>query len=163
MAMREESERREAQVQRAVGDLERRTLAKIPGDIAKLVYLCSTRDHNTGRYHHDGLSVIFGPDVADDALAKCHQNTFQALLYKSLSQIVESLQRYFDSTGQPRDRILQVWQKLQAYHVLIPAACDSLSAEFFVSNIRIALVVLDHRDQGRPSHLEPARVLPQRL
>ena len=90
-------------VQKAVRDLESRTLAKIPGDIAKLVYLCSTRDYNTGRYYHDGLNVFFGPEVANAALARCHENTFQVLLYKSLSQIVDSLQRYFEATGQPRD------------------------------------------------------------
>jgi hypothetical protein len=161
--MSELSDRQQAQLQKAIRDLEGRTLAKIPGDIAKLVYLCSTRDYNTGRYNHDGLSVVFGPEMADAALAQCHQKTFQAVLYKSLSQIVDSLERYFDSTGQPRDRILQTWQKLQAYHVLIPAACDALSAEFFLSNVKIALKVLDHRDQGRPSDLETERVLPQSL
>ena len=159
--MPELSERQEAHVQKAVRDLESRTLGKIPGDIAKLVYLCSTRDYNTGRYYHDGLSMIFGPDVADAALGRCHEKTFQALLRKSLAQIVDSLQRYFEATGQPRERILQVWQKLQAYHVLIPAGCDALSAEFFLSNIKIALAVLNHRDQGRPSDLEAVRVLPQ--
>jgi hypothetical protein len=151
------------QVQKAVRDRESRTLAKIPGDIAKLVYLCSTRDYNTGRYYHDGLNVFFGAEVANRALAKCHENTFQVLLYKSLSQIVDSLQRYFEATGQPREQILQVWQKLQAYHVLIPAGCDSLSAEFFLSNIKIALAMLNQRDRGRPPDLEPARVLPPRL
>ena len=92
------------QVQKAVRDLESRTLTKIPGDIAKLVYLCSTRDYNTGRYHHDGLTVCFGAEVANRALARCHENTFQVLLYKSLSQIVDSLERYFEATGQPGTR-----------------------------------------------------------
>ena len=72
-------------------------------------------------------------------------------------------ERYFEATGQPRDQILQVWQKLQAYHVLIPAGCDSLSAEFFLSNIKIALAMLNQRDRGQPPNLEPARVLPQPL
>ncbi len=157
------SEHQQTQLQKAIRDLEGRTLAKIPGDIAKLVYLCSTRDYNTGRYNHDGLSMTFGPEVADAALARCHEKTFQGVLHKSLAQIVASLERYFESTGQPRDRILQMWRKLQAYHVLVPAACDSLSAEFFLSNIKIALAVLDHRDQGRPSDLETAQVLPQPL
>jgi hypothetical protein len=148
-------------VQKAVRDLEGRTLTKIPGDIAKLVYLCSTRDYNTGRYYHDGLSIFFGAEVANAALARCHDSTFQVLLYKSLSQIVDSLARYFEATGQPRDHVLQVWQKLQAYHVLIPAGCDSLSAEFFLSNIKIALAMLNQRDRGKPPNLEPARVLPQ--
>ena len=153
----------DTQVQKAVRDLESRTLAKIPGDIAKMVYLCSTRDYNTGRYHHDGLSMVFGPEVANAALAQCHENTFQVLLYKSLSQIVDSLRRYFEATGQPPDKILQVWQKLQAYHVLIPAGCDSLSAEFFLSNIKIALAMLNQRDRGQRPNLEPARALPQPL
>jgi|SRR5581483_5538566 len=159
--MPELSDRQQAQLQKAIRDLEGRTLARIPGDIARLVYLCSTRDHNTGRYNHDGLCMMFGPDVTDAALARCHEKTFQAVLYKSLEQVVDCLQRYFEATGQPRDRILQMWQKLQAYHVLIPEACDPLSAEFFLSNIKIALAVLNHRDQGRPSGLEAARVLPQ--
>jgi len=159
MAVPELSDRQEADVKKAVRDVESRTLAKIPGDIAKLVYLCSTRDHNTGRYYHDGLSMTFGRDVADEALARCHDNTFKKLLYKSLAEMVDSLESYFDATGQPRERILHNWQKLQAYHVLIPALCDSLSAELFVSNIRIALAVLNHRD--RPSGLEAVRALPQ--
>ena len=157
--MSEPLDRKNASLQKAVRDLESRTLSRIPGDIARLVYLCSTRDHNTGQYHHDGLGMRFGADVADAALSRCHEKTFQAVVHKSLAQIVESLESYFDATGQPRDRILQVWQKLQAYHVLIPADCDALSAEFFLSNIRIALAVLNHRDQGRPSDLEGAQVL----
>jgi hypothetical protein len=161
MAGSELSERREAHVQKAVRDLEGRTLSKISGDIAKLVYLCSTRDHNTGRYYHDGLSMVFGREVADAALSRCHEKTFQSLLYQSLADMVKSLECYFESTGQPRDRILHNWQKLQAYHVLIPAACDALSAEFFVSNIKIALAILNHRD--RPLGLEAPRALPQML
>ena len=129
------SDHTEARIQTAVRDLEARTLAHLPGDIAKLVYLCSMRDYNTGRYYHDGLSMVFGADVAESALARCHERTFQTLVRRSLSQIVGSLQRYFQSTGQPRERIVQVWQKLQAYRVLIPAGCDSLSAELFQSNI----------------------------
>jgi len=149
------------QIRAAIRDLENRTLARVPGDVAKLVYLCSTRDYNSGRYHHDGLSMRFGSDAANTALARCHEDVFRLLLYCSLRELVESLQLYIQASGVPRDRILRVWQNLQAYHVLIPAGCDPLSADLFLSNIKLALALLEHRDQARRTAPEQAPVEPQ--
>lgn len=157
------AEHTEARIQKAVRDLERRTLAGMPGDIARLVYLCSTRDYNTGRYHHDGLTMTYSAEAADTALARCHEKTFQTLVRTNLTQIVESLHCYFETTRQPREKVLRVWQRLQAYHVLIPATCDDLSAELFMSNVKIALAILSHRHSGKVSDLEAARALPQPL
>ena len=42
-------------VQAAYDDLLNRSLSKISCDLARLIYLASTRDYNTGTYHHDGL------------------------------------------------------------------------------------------------------------
>ena len=36
-------------MQQAYDDLQRRSLSKIPGDLARLIYLASTREYNTGR------------------------------------------------------------------------------------------------------------------
>src|SRR5436190_1559634 len=54
-------------VEDALRDLRNRTLAKLDGDLARLVYLASTRDYNTGRYAHDGLSFRFSESVAETA------------------------------------------------------------------------------------------------
>ena len=47
----------------ALNDLQGHTLRGIPGEIARLVYLASTRDYNTGRYYHDGLVFRFTEEV----------------------------------------------------------------------------------------------------
>ncbi len=148
----------EEQIEKAVRDLENRTLARINGDFARLVYLCSTRDYNTGRYHHAGLSVRFGETAADTALAHCHAEIFRRLLYAGMRELVDALQAYIQSSGVERERVLKVWQRLQAYHVLVPSACDPLSVDLFLSNVKLALAVLEHRDRAIPAEqaAEPA-------
>ncbi len=51
-------------VKEAYDDLLRRSLSKIRGDLARLIYLASTRDYNTGKYHHDGLAARFQAEIA---------------------------------------------------------------------------------------------------
>ena len=126
----------------AVQDLEERTLAGLNGDLTRLVYLSSTRDYNTGEYQHAGLGDRFGSDAAQSALARCHKQAFEGLLELSLAHWVGQLAAYIDSTGAERDRVLDAWRRLQAYRVLVPEACDEFSAEFFASNVRVALEAL---------------------
>jgi len=133
----------ESELQAAVRDLELRTLASLGGGITRLVYLSSTRDYNTGEYQHDGLADQFGAPAAQRALAQCHEAAFQDLLYSSLPALVAQLATYIDSTGAEKEKVLHSWRQLQAFRVLIPGTCDELSADFFVSNIRIALEVLN--------------------
>jgi hypothetical protein len=132
----------ESAVEAAVRDLESRTLAHLQGELTKLVYLSSTRDYNTGEYQHEGLAQRFGAQAAQLALAQCHETAFQDLLYSSLSSVVAQLATYIDSTGADRERVLNSWRQLQAYRVLIPGTCDQLSADVFITNIKIALEAL---------------------
>lgn len=131
-----------SKLEAAVQDLQERTLAELSGELTRLVYLSSTRDYNTGEYQHAGLADRFGSDAAQQALARCHDAAFQELLYANFAQTVRELSSYIDSTGAERDRVLDAWRRLQAYRVLIPGTCDSFSAEFFASNIKIALEAL---------------------
>jgi hypothetical protein len=132
----------ESAVEAAVRDLESRTLAHLQGELTKLVYLSSTRDYNTGEYQHEGLAQRFGAQAAQLALAQCHETAFQDLLYSSLSSLVAQLATYIDSTGAEREKVLNSWRQLQAYRVLIPGTCDHLSADLFITNIKIALEAL---------------------
>ena len=51
-------------VQEAYEDLLQRSLSRIPCDLGRLLYLASTRDYNTGNYHHDGLAG--GPRLGEN-------------------------------------------------------------------------------------------------
>lgn len=136
----------------AIQDLHDRTLANLPEVLTRLIYLSSTRDYNTGEYQHAGLADRYGPDTAQKALAGCHQAAFESLLYTDLADLVRQLAAYIESIGAERDQVLDTWRGLQAYRVLIPNACDDLSAELFTSNIKIALEALRAEPAVAPAH-----------
>ena len=137
----------------AVRDLEGRTLAHLAGDLSKVIYLSATRDYNTGQYQHDGLAQRFGVCAAQDALARCHEAAFHDLLNCSLPSLAAQLEAYIESTGAGRAKVLDSWRRLEAYRVLIPATCDPLTADYFITNVRIALEVLKLEPEPDPTHL----------
>lgn len=141
-----------ARLNAAVQDLCDRTLVGLNGDLTRVVYLSSTRDYNTGEYQHAGLADRFGPETAQDALAQCHETAFRDLLELNLASFVGQVAAYIESTGADRDRVLEAWRRLQAYRVLVPGTCDELSADFFASNVRIALEALRAGQRADPAH-----------
>jgi hypothetical protein len=85
-------------VQAASQDLRFRTLSRIPQPLDRLIYLASTRDYNTGLYHHDGLALRFSQEAACEALADSHREAFRQLLTSSLEEIVNQLQAYMEAS-----------------------------------------------------------------
>lgn len=138
-------------VEAAIEDLENRTLAEIPGELARLIYLASTRDYNTGRYYHEGLASQFSEEVAGRALAACHRESFRSLVFASLEDLVKQVETYVNSAGARPAEVVETWEKLKPYQVAIPLNCDELFAQFFFSNLRIALVIFQTRQE---SHLD---------
>jgi hypothetical protein len=127
------------EIEAAVDDLQSRTLGALSTDLTRLVYLSSTRDYNTGEYQHAGLADRYGAAAAQKALARCHEEVFQSLLATGLRDLARQLEEYIASTGAEQEKVLDAWRRLQAYRILIPAGCDEWSADFFASNIKIAL------------------------
>ena len=134
-------------VDEAYDDLLRRSLSKINGDLARLIYLASTRDYNTGKYHHDGLAAHFEADVACQALERAHRQIFYRIAARSLQEMVGEVELYINSSRQSREEVLQVWQKLEPYRVALPVDVNAAVAQLFVSNVRLALAVLRQRQQ----------------
>jgi hypothetical protein len=138
--------------QAAYDDLLQRSLSKISCDLARLIYLASTRDYNTGTYHHDGLGARFSPDVAGKALEMAHRQIFYQLSAYSLEQLVNQLQTYLDCSHESPADVLRTWQKLEPYRVAIPVEVNLAVARLFLSNIRLALAIWRFRQEQAPKH-----------
>jgi hypothetical protein len=154
-----QSELKSADVELACKDLRERTLANIPGDFARLIYLASTRDYNSGEYHHAGLARRFKEDVARRALAICHEEVFRRLVLSSVAELVQQLETYVRSTRLPLLSVVRAWSRLQTYRVTIPMECSSLTARLFDSNVRAALAILAARQNLSRSNPQPASPL----
>jgi len=146
-------EPRNIDIEPAVIDLRNRTLSRLPGDFSRLVYLASSRDLNTGHYSHDGLAFHFSQNVASKAMALCHREIFGRLVYASLEELIKELGNYISSTGERPEEFLNTWKHLGSYRVTIPSECDELEADVFLSNVKMALAVLQRR-QKPPSQPE---------
>ena len=143
-----------ADVLSAYEDLSSRTLARIPTAIERLIYIASTRDYNSGLYHHDGLASRFSAGAAAKALQCTHIEAFHAVSAMPLRELSDEIQQYMKSSREEPAAFLNAWQKLEPYRVAIPMEVDPTIAELFVSNVKIALAILRlHllRQTDRPS------------
>src|SRR5713226_2157812 len=134
-------------IEPAVTDLRYRTLSRLPGDFSRLVYLASSRDCNTGQYFHDGLTFHFSHSVAAKAMALCYREIFDRLVYASLAELIEELWNYISSTDERPEEFLKSWKHLGSYRVTIPSECDDLEAEVLLSNVKMALAILQTRQK----------------
>jgi len=125
--------------------LRYRTLAKLKGEFARLVYLASTRDYTTGLYQHDGLAKEFSHEAATAALKSCHEEIFRTLGASALEDIVEELEVYASANHIELAELIRTWENLQPYRIARPLECDPVTAELFTSNVTVALTILKSR------------------
>jgi hypothetical protein len=129
-------------------------LAKLPGDFARLIYLASTRDYNSGEYHHAGLARQFSESAARQALAVCHKEVFRRLVLCSITELAEQLEIYVQSTKLPLTKFIRSWSHLHPHQVTVPLECSPLTALFFTSNVMAALAILVSRQTPAQSSLQ---------
>jgi hypothetical protein len=138
-------------VQEAYDDILRRTLSKLSCDLGRLIYLASTRDYNTGSYHHDGLASRFSPEVARKALEIAHRQVFYQVSAYSLEELVQEIEIYFASSREEPQKVLATWQKLEPFRIAVPVEVNPVVARLFLSNIRLALAIYRFRQPQAPS------------
>jgi hypothetical protein len=138
-------------VQEAYDDILRRSLSKLTCDLGRLIYLASTRDYNTGSYHHDGLSARFSPEAARKALEIAHRQVFYCVSAYSLEELVQEIEMYFDSSHEDPRKVLLTWQKLEPFRIAVPVEVNPVISRLFLSNIRLALAVFRFRQEPRLS------------
>jgi hypothetical protein len=158
MAMNRRTKRLD--VMAAAEDLRRRTLSQLPRALDRLIYLASMRDYNSGVYQHAGLAARFSEEASCEALADCHREAFRELLGCSLREVVRQLEGYFEASQTSLKKFLSAWKELEPYRIAIPAETEPIIAEFFVSNIRIALAIVEN--QRRAPRAQNEFALPPR-
>jgi hypothetical protein len=145
----------------AIADLRERTLSSFSSDLARLVYLSSTRDYLTGRYHHDGLAFRFTAPLAEIAVGFCHHELFEKMATATLKELVRELEVFMRSQGATLHEALNAWKSLEPYRMLVPQSGDSVSKEFFFSNVRISLAILEPHLRKIPEQDQQAASLRQ--
>ncbi len=134
------------EVERVVTDFERRTLNELEGHFSRLIVLASLRDYNTGRYHHYGLESRFSSEAVDEGLRRCHVKVFEELAALPLEEQTQDLIAFFESLKEERARLVETWQRLRSYQILMPEKCHPLATELFQKNIEIILKILRETD-----------------
>lgn len=132
----------EALLAQAAGKL----LAELPNDLARIIYLASIRDYNTGTYLHPELSRRYSVAEVDRVLSFHHQRIFQNLLETPVRAYAEQLILYISFSGAPRAEFIKTWKGLKAYNSAIPLQCDSLAAALFCWNVTSALGILEEAE-----------------
>jgi hypothetical protein len=143
-------------VEAAKSELNNRTLARLDSDFARVMYLSSLRDFNTGEYHHHGLSHLYSEVTASAAMKACHEDLFARLVSGPLCYFVAQIDRFIRSSPKDYQGTLVIWKTLEGYHVAIPSSCDPMMAELFRSNVRIAMELLRIPGRSLPPASPPA-------
>ncbi len=81
-------------------------------------------------------------------MAACHTEIFDRLLFCSLEELIVELRKYISTTEIRPGDVLRSWKHLGSYRVTIPSDCDKLAAEIFLSNVKIALEILQTRQES---------------
>ncbi len=128
---------------RIIQDFTTTTLASIPSEYARLLYVSSLRDLSSGRYDHAGLAAIYPLEAVQQAMEMCHAELFLRVLESSLEQQERDLRFCLSHMGSDSlHETVQRWAGMEVYRVLVPDRVPEYLRELFFSNLRLLLELL---------------------
>lgn len=133
------AETAQTDIREIADDFRQRTLRYVEGNLAKLVFLTSCRDYNSGLYKHDGLATEFPEYAIHAALGLLHKELFEETSAAPLEQWVEELRQYLENADA---NSIRVWKELRPYHLIVPLDASTVAVELVLSNLNLALDIL---------------------
>ncbi len=127
---------------RVIEDFTSRTLAAIPSDFSRLLYVGSLRDAASGRYVHEGLEAMFPEGAVQEALAYCHNELFARILEMPLERQEWDLRACLAAMESEFWEIVARWRESEFYRALIPSGIPGYLQDLFASDVRALLDVL---------------------
>jgi hypothetical protein len=123
-------------------DLWRHTLSQIPTVFGRLIYLSTLRGPNSGVYEHHGLSLVFGPRAANEALRRSHEEAFREWLSFNLEEQKADLDLYLTGLVEERSAVIDTWLRLNPYRNLMPLSARMSDKDLFLVDFRAVLEIL---------------------
>jgi hypothetical protein len=123
-----------------VAVLWRRTLSQVPTVFGRLAFLASLRNPTTGRYSHEDLLRVLGPEDTDRALCNSHHQVFSEWLKFSLSEQKADLDDYLSAVGGSRDAF--------DYHHLVPPTARDVERQLYLTDLETLLELLKYEHGG---------------
>lgn len=130
------------QNRRVIEDFTVWTLAGIPSDYSRLLYVSSLRDLASGRYVHEGLAAVYPEEAVQQAMTHCHEELFAKILETPLEQQEGDLRACLGALEGDFWDIVARWQELESYRLLLPAGVPGYLHDLFCSNLRALLGLL---------------------
>ena len=117
----------------------------LPTDMARLIFLATVRDNNSGHYYHPEVARRYSPEIADAAMLACHKQIYERVVSLSLEDLTDQLDDYMATVRASKNRLIESWSKLRAYRATIPMDTDPISAEIFFMKVDVAVAILGAR------------------
>ncbi len=140
------------QSRRVIEDFTSRTLAAIPTEFGKLLYVASLRDLASGNYLHEGLMATYPEAAVQQGLQFCHEEMFFRILELPLEQQERDLRNCINGLEGEFWGKVSRWKQTEFHRLLVPADVPAYLRELFQANVGTLLRVLleeratQHRD-----------------
>lgn len=122
------------------GLMWRKTLSQIPSVFGRLVFLASLRNPETGKYSHEALTRLLGPEDTDRSLCNSHHQVFSEWLGFSLAEQKSDLDDYLMGGGKVR--------QAPHYRNLVPPTAREVERQLYLTDLETLLELLRYEHGG---------------
>jgi hypothetical protein len=134
--------------------LELEVLKNLPNDLARLCYLRSFFDANSGQYRDHGRSPRFGAEASHLASLRAHEDVFARVLRAPLEDLRRQFAEWMEDDPETSLNVLREWSANKTYLLLAPQTVVKAEVRVFEGQMTAVLALLQ-------SH-SPANVRNQR-